>query len=469
MIMRSQHFIDREAELEFLEKEYEAPRPSFVIVYGRRRIGKTELIRVFCRGKPYVYFLADKSPTRINIRRFLDSASEQLGIDLLRGVEVEDWESAVNLVLRLKEARGKLVLVFDEFPYLVEADRNTPYVFQRLWDLHLSRRDDVMLVLVGSSIGMMESLLGYRSPLYGRRTGQWKLTEVPLRSLREFLPRYGLEDLVRVYGAVGGVPLYLNLVDDELGFYENVERLFLSKGGFLYEEAENLLRMELRELRNYKLILRAIAEGYVRYGEIASYTGLDRSAVSRYLEVLETLDLVSYELPALASPKAKRRRYYIKDNYFAFWFRYVDPYRPKVEEGRVGEVLEDIRGDYETYMGWVFERLAVKLIARTGVWDRVGRQWGRAKGGVYEIDIVAINARDNLLLVGEAKWSKLGVRDVKAIVADLRKKATYIDWRLNERREVYTVVAREVEDREEIEKEYEDVKVYTLDDVFRLL
>ncbi|RLE91315.1 MAG: ATP-binding protein [Thermoprotei archaeon] len=469
MMIKHQHFINREAELEFLEREYKAQRPSFVIIYGRRRIGKTELIRVFCSNKPHIYFLADKSPPKLNIRRFLDSASEQLRVDLFKGVEAEDWETAVNLVLRLKESKEKLVLVFDEFPYLVEADRNTPYVFQRIWDLHLSRRHDVMLVLIGSSISMMESLLGYRSPLYGRRTGQWKLTEVPLRSLQEFLPRYEPDDLVRVYGAVGGVPLYLNLVDDNISFYKNIERLFLYKGGFLYEEAENLLRMELREPKNYKLILRAIAEGYTRYGEIASYTGLDKSAISRYLDVLETLDLVSYELPIFASPKAKRRRYYIKDNYFAFWFRYVDPHKPKIEEGRTREVINYIKKDYETYMGKIFEKLATKLIATTGTWDKVGKQWGKTKTETYEIDIVATNNKNNTLLLGEAKWSKLNTKEIKTIISNLKKKANHINWRHKDRKEVYAIIAREAEEKEAIQKEHKNVKIYTLTDILKQL
>ncbi|QOJ78986.1 ATP-binding protein [Infirmifilum lucidum] len=229
------------------------------------------------------------------------------------------------------------MVVIDEFPYLVELDPGVVSLLQKVWDMYLSRRPDVVLILCGSSVGMMETeILSYRSPLYGRRTGQWRVDELEIPYLRAFVPGYASQDVLRVYGALGGVPAYLRHLDPSLGFLENVERLFFRRGAVLYEEAENLLRQELREPRNYKLVLEAVAGGRRRVSEVAAAMGLDKTTVSKYLDTLELLGVVGHEAPVLETPKTKKRLYYIKDNYFNFWFRYVHPNRDLVEADRGG-------------------------------------------------------------------------------------------------------------------------------------
>ncbi len=419
IFIMSQQFVDREEELAFLDEAWKRG-PQLIVIYGRRRIGKTELLLRFARDWPHLYFLADKTSIPNNLRRLARRMADYLGRPSFARISFQDWESLFREFVEWK-GEERMVMIIDEFPYLIELSRSVPSEFQVIWDEILSKRDDIVLVLCGSSIGIMESeVLGYRSPLYGRRTGQWKVREIhPLR-VREFVPGYTLEDSFRVYGVLGGVPAYLSQLDGSKGFWENVRDLLLRKGSPLYEEVDNLLRMELREPKNYKLVLQALAEGKRRVTEIANLTGLDKALVSRYLEVLRTMDLVAYETPLLESPSTKRRRYYISDKYFRFWFRYVQPNREMIEEGRSDELITLIRRDFDAYMGPVFEEIVRKTVHRILPFTplKVGRHWWKERGEAREIDLLAVGEGSVALV--EVKWSDLRERDVERIVGRLR-------------------------------------------------
>ncbi len=419
IFIMSQQFVDREEELAFLDEAWKRG-PQLIVIYGRRRIGKTKLLLRFARDRPHLYFLADKTSIPNNLRRLARRMADYLGRPSFARISFQDWESLFREFVEWK-GEERMVMIIDEFPYLIELSRSVPSEFQVIWDEILSKRDDIVLVLCGSSIGIMESeVLGYRSPLYGRRTGQWKVREIhPLR-VREFVPGYTLEDSFRVYGVLGGVPAYLSQLDGSKGFWENVRDLLLRKGSPLYEEVDNLLRMELREPKNYKLVLQALAEGKRRVTEIANLTGLDKALVSRYLEVLRTMDLVAYETPLLESPSTKRRRYYISDKYFRFWFRYVQPNREMIEEGRSDELITLIRRDFDAYMGPVFEEIVRKTVHRILPFTplKVGRHWWKERGEAREIDLLAVGEGSVALV--EVKWSDLRERDVERIVGRLR-------------------------------------------------
>ncbi len=446
MIIMNQQFVDREEDLAYLEDKYREQGAQLIVVYGRRRIGKTELLLRFARGKRYIYFLAEKTRMERNIAKMAERMAEYLGRRSFARIAFSDWEDLFREFLEWKGGE-RVVIIIDEFPYLVELDRGIVSLFQRIWDTLLSRRGDVYLVLCGSSVGVMETeVLGYRSPLYGRRTGQWRVRELDIPYIRCFAPRYTFEELLMLYGALGGVPAYLRLVDPQASPLENIERLMLRRGALLYEEAENLLRQELREPRNYKLILEAIAEGRRRVSEIASSTGLDRAAVSRYLDTLLLLGIVSYETPVLARPKARRRLYYIADNYFRFWFRYVHPNKDLVEADTGHVVLEEVERSYSEYMGPVFEHIAKRFLLEAAPFkpERIGRHWWRTRRGeARELDVLAY--RDGRYLLGEVKWSRLGPRDVERIYRRLRGYAE----ELGLRDAAYAVVAREISRKEE--------------------
>jgi len=450
-----QQFVDRNIELNFLEKKYLEARSQLIIIYGRRRIGKTELLLKFAKEKPYIYFLCEKSDTKMNIRKMARKAAEYLGKPGFGRIEFLDWEDFFREFFEWKKDEEKVIIILDEFPYLIEIDDSTLSIFQKIWDEYLSRRRDVMLILCGSSIGMMETeVLGYKSPLYGRRTGQWKLRELDIKYIREFVPGYDVEDILYVYGALGGIPAYLAKLDPSLQFYDNVYKLFFNKGGELYEEAENLLKQELREPRIYKLILTSLAEGHRRVTEIANSIGLDKATVSRYLETLTLLDIVGYETPVLEKPKTKKRLYYIKDNYFNFWFTYVYPYRDLVEEDRGEKILEIVRESISKYMSRIFEHIALKFIYRIGndIGEviKAGRQWGRTKKlGAYEIDIVALNSKKEIVSIFEVKWANLSRNDTRRILKSLKYKIDEIGLEAHR----LGIIAKHIHGKEELKKD----------------
>lgn len=450
--MSRQRFVDRERELAFLEERYALGDAELLIIYGRRRIGKTELLLHFVRDKGHVYFLASEKPYRDNLRELQRMMGDFLGDRLFSRIEFGDIDEL--LIEFSKRVKGRrVVLIIDEFPYLIERYKPVLSLIQRAWDLELSK-SDLMLILCGSSVSSMETeVISYKSPLYGRRTGQWKVGELPFWSLREFFPSYSTEELVKVYGVLGGIPAYLLRFDPEKSFDENVVERVLSKGAFLYEEAEILLKEEVREPANYFAILQAVASGRSRFGEIVNATGLEKSLVSKYLNVLEKLGMVEREVPVTASRKEalKRGRYSITDNYLAFWFRYVLPNRSYLEAGMGEEVWERSREDFKEYMGGVFERLLRKpevFTKLTGFgFTRIGRWWHRGE----EIDLVALNERERKVLFVEVKWKDLSEREARGILRDLERKAGLVgleDWEKH-----YGLVAKSVEEKEEFREE----------------
>ncbi|MFA4701120.1 ATP-binding protein [Pyrococcus kukulkanii] len=424
--MSIQKFVDRERELKFLEERYRSGRAELIIIYGRRRIGKTALLLHFAKDKPHVYFLATEKPYRENLKDFQKLLAEFLGDELFGKVQFRDID---ELLMAFSErVSDRVILIIDEFPLLIKHYRPALSLLQKAWDLKLSKTK-IMLILCGSSVSAMETdVLGYKSPLYGRRTGQWLLTEILFPYIREFFPRYSGEDLVKVWGVVGGVPEYLLKFNPNEDFDSNVVNNVLSKGAFLYEEAEILLREELREPANYFAILEAIASGRSRFGEIVNATGLDKSLVSKYLSVLQRLGIVKREVPVTSTAKeaSKRGLYVIKDNYFAFWFRYVFPNKTYLEAGLAEDVWNSSGEDFNAYLGHVFEELVrnPEIFAKISGFrfTKIGKWWHRRE----EIDVVALNEREKKALFVEVKWKELGRNDVRRILTELKRKSELV-------------------------------------------
>ena len=443
--MRRRKFVDREREIAFLEETYRRSGSQLIVIYGRRRIGKTELILKFLEGKPHIYFLADEEPEETQIARFARQAADALNQPLLALARYRDWGSLLEAVaVSASKLKEKLVIAIDEMPYLISVNKAFPSILQRAWDLHLSKAN-VMMILVGSSVAMMETeVLSYKSPLYGRRTGQWRVDHLSLTSLPQFLPSYSKQDLARVWGAAGGVPQYLKFFDDSVSFWENLQKLYFSKGGPLYEEAEFLLREELREPRNYKAIIAAIASGCTKLGEICSHTGLDRGLVSKYLQTLERLSIVQKLIPLLSSPTTRRSMYRVADPYFNFWFRYVQPNKTLIETGQVEELLKEVKQDYPTYMGTIYEDIVRRALPRLLKTRRVGKQWGRN----YEIDVAATLPGGKILLL-EVKWSKLTLKEAKRELLKLKAKAAQVGL---SRPTVLGIAATKIQEKQELRK-----------------
>lgn len=332
-------FLGRTRELDVLVELAASPRPELFVLYGRRRVGKTELLQQFCRGRRAVYFLAAQVREKDNLRAFRDALVEGLNDPLAANVEFPDWGAA--LAFAAERARDeRLVLVLDEFPYLCEATKGLPSIVQRFWDTR-AKSSQLMLVLCGSQVSFMEEeVLAETSPLFGRRTGQRRLEPLaPSESLR-FFQSWPLEERVLAYSMLGGMPAYLRRFDPARSLRENVLREVLRPEGYLYDEVNFLLRAELTSPATYNSILAAVARGAEKLGDVALTVGVDSPTANKYLTTLRDLQLVEREVP-LTDPdplRSRRGTYRVADRFLAFHFRHVQPHAALLQSGR-GEAV----------------------------------------------------------------------------------------------------------------------------------
>ncbi len=422
-------FVNRTRELQFLENRFASDEAELIVLYGRRRVGKTELLRTFCEGKPHVFFVADLGTEEGQLAEFTRQIGEFTVGDPNLLAPFASWKAAFNFLT--SQTQERLVVVLDEFTYLIDVNDALPSTFQKLWDTQL-QGTRLMLILCGSYVGMMEQeVLAYRSPLYGRRTGQWRLQPLSFWDAMEMLPRYSLDDRVRAYAVLGGVPAYLRQFDDRLSLLRNIEEKILTLGEFLYDEPRFLLLQELREPSRYFAVLEAIAGGRTRLNEIAQATKIAPTSVSFYLKTLQEMGLIDRIVPATEKNPAKSRWgiYQLTDNYFRFWFRFVYPNHSLLERGETGQVITRVREQLDQYVGPAFEIICQEAIWRTQSTPNsparldftpsaVGRWWNRQQ----EIDVVAFG--EGTALLGECKWSRraVGVN----VLDDLKQKAQFL-------------------------------------------
>lgn len=401
-------FIDREVELASLEDEYEAHAAGLFVLQGRRRVGKTALLRRFCEDKPQLFFVATLASSEVQLARFSAQLLEQLGLPST-GASFPTWDEAFA---RLASLPGRPVVVLDEFTYLMDGDPAIPSILQRAWDETL-KDSLVFLVLCGSQVGMMErEVLGYASPLYGRRTGSRELGPLPFPAAARFLPAYDARQAVEAWSILGGIPFYLQAFDDRQAVLENALRTIVQPHALLYNEPRLLTMEELRAPRNYFSVLQAIAHGNTRLNEIAQSARLERSLVGKYLDVLRDMRLVRREVPVTETRPEKSRRgiYRIQDPFLRFWFRFVNPFQDRLDLGLAEVVMEEeIAPRFNGFVGGAYEELALQHVAaaaRAGALpiqlSRLGRWWSKDA----EIDLLGIDERNAELLVGECKWTE---------------------------------------------------------------
>jgi len=436
-----EQFVNREGELKALRKAYLSNRKELIIVYGRRRIGKTTLVKKSLEGLKHLYFFAEETLEEENLRAFRSLVAKVLENPVIAKAELS-WEELFELL----NGSG-IVLVIDEFPNLIKSKGAIISKFQKIWD----GLSDLKLVLTGSSISVMEShVLGYKSPLYGRRTLSIKLEPLSFFHLREFFPEKGWEELVRIYGITDGIPAYIREVQFRLRAGEELEEVF-QPNKLLFDEAEFLLRSELREPARYFAILKAIAFGKTKFGDIVNFTGLPSSTVSQYISNLQTLHIVEERHPIGEPERRRNARYYLSDLYFTFWFRFVYPNRSQLFDFGY---IENFDEEYNRYLGFVFEKIAgqfLKELNKSGKlpfrFTKLGRWWRKGE----EIDLVALNERGKKALFVEVKWKDLSEREAKRILKDLERKAELVE--LEEWEHYYGIVAKGIKGREKLKEE----------------
>ncbi len=441
--MEESIFIDREEELAFLEKKWREPGPQFIILWGKRRVGKTELVRRFIKDKPHIYFLAESTSELDQLKRLSAAVARFFKEPLLETRGFAAWEELFRYLAGKSESRSeRLILAMDEFPYLISSNPAIPGLFQKGWDEHLSK-SRVYFLLLGSSMAMMENeVLGYRSPLYGRRTGQWRIDPMSFDSVSLFRKGKQFEDRLAHYALAGGIPAYWLQFQERKDFWRNLGDHVLKKGEPLYDEVEFILREELREPRYYFSLLQAIALGKRKLSEIVNATGIRLPSANKYLSVLSDLKVVERELPTTEEKplKSKKGLYRIIDNFFQFWFKFVFPGREKLEMGRTEEVVERIRKEFPAHISLVYEHVAREILwkHRKNIFpfDSVGRWWHKNE----EIDIVAINRELNSILFGEVKWSTKPVGT--DVYEDLKHKARMVEWGKAGRKEFFCLFSK---------------------------
>lgn len=419
-------FYNRKRELAQLDTLFKRPNGQLYVLYGRRRVGKTVLLTHWLetRGHRAIFWTADRTSATTQLRLFSQAIlafiepSQVIPPDFT----YTSWDLLFSEITRLAK-HERLVVILDEFTYLIESDPGLASILQRVWD-HRLKQSNLLLILTGSHAGMIErEVLAYRSPLYNRATASTHLQPMPFGALAEFFPNYSAEERVTIYGLLGGVPQYFELFQTGLTLEENLQNLLTSS--MILDDAGALLRDQLSEPRNYVAIVSAIASGYTRITEIALMAGLEHTNVSRYLGTLQHLGIVERQVPATEHrPElSKNGHYRITDPYLRYYYRFIAPNRTSLERGLTQQAWANIKQHLAEFVGtFAFEELCREWVLRQGdaghlpfVPRRVGAFWKR-KGP--QVDVVAINNDEHAILLGECKWRNeaVGRGIVKALV-----------------------------------------------------
>lgn len=430
-------FVDREQEMATLQSEYDRDGSALVVLYGRRRVGKTTLISEFIKNKKALFFLASEESESQNRLAFQEKVADFLNSDLLKNVEVKSWDVLFRAITDT-HFDSKPVIVLDEFQYLGKSNPAFPSVFQRIWEEILKDRQ-VMVILCGSLISMMQSqTLTYDSPLYGRRTAQIRLMQIPFAYYHQFFPDKSRKELIEMYAVTGGVPKYIELFSQSKDIYSAIEKCVLNRSGYLYDEPHFLLQQEVSEVGSYFSIIKAIAAGNTKLSAIAGVLEVKSTSLTKYLKTLIDLDILEREVPVTEdSPeKSKKGLYKIKDNYLRFWFAFVYPNMSFIESGHGRIVMDKIRKSLvRNHIAFVYEDICRERmweINAEGVWpfyfSKLGRYWDSKE----EIDIAAIDPDGKNLILGECKcWQEpVGV----SVLRELEAKAKTVSWEKEKRK-----------------------------------
>ena len=402
-------FIGREKELKTLDRLYQSDQFEFVVIYGRRRVGKTALINHFIDDKQAIYFMGVESNEKQNLENFSKSI-----IEFSSGIQAEtsfsSYQAALEYVFRLAE-KERVILAIDEYPYVARSSKSLASTLQMLIDKYKDH-SKLMLILCGSSMSYMEDhVLAYKAPLYGRRTAQMKILPFDFEECCTYLSRLSDEDKAYIYGIVGGTPQYLLQINDKLSVEDNIKNTYLNPTSFLYEEPLNLLKQEVREPAIYNAIITAVATGHSRMSEISTKVGESTTVYSGYLKNLIDLGIIKKETP-YGEKTSKKSIYSIEDNMFYFWYRFVPDNMSAIARGAAALVYRRIKAQLNDYMGRVFEEICAqylwKLLLEGNVpieFTSLGRWWGNdpRKRAQTEIDIVGEQDSSSAIFA-ECKW-----------------------------------------------------------------
>ncbi len=428
-------FIGRKEELKFLEEKYTSSKAEFIVLYGRRRIGKTALIREFIKNKSHIFYSAVQITDSVQLAKMSSIVSQYYKNEIYND-RFSDWEALFRFISNHINKDEKLILVMDEFPYMVQGNNSIPSILQKCWDNHFYNQN-IMIIICGSSMSFMEKkILSEKNPLYGRTTGMLKMRELDFESARGFMGKGSLEDHLNYYSVFSGVPYYLSMINPNASFEDNLRKNILSNNSVLFNEVEFLLKQELREVNQYNAIIESIALGDTKINEIYQKTGIEKTKLPFYINNLIDLGIVKKEYPATIKIKEQGKTrsgiYKIDNSYFKFYYAYVYPYMSELLEGSVDIILEDVILErLPMFVSNEFEKIAIDKVRELGKDKiipirpiKIGRWWDKDK----EIDITAFDIKNNFLF-GECKWrnEKIGMK----ILEQLKTKSCNIGVPVN--------------------------------------
>ena len=408
-------FVGRHQELEQLNQAYQENDFQFTVIYGRRRIGKTSLINEFLKDKKAIYYVALEENAEDNLKRFSDAISIFKNTDQGGKEKFANFEECFKEITRLAK-KQRVILIIDEFPYLAKAYPTISSMLQSYID-HEFKETNLFLILCGSSMSFMErQVLGYQSPLYGRRTLALKLEPFKLSEAHEMLPKLSKEDAFIINTVCGGVPQYLSYMSDSMSVADNIKKNFLSKSGRLFDEPNNLLQQELRDPTNYNSIINAIASGASKHGKIAQSAHLQTGPLTTYLNNLIDLGIVEKKLPVTEQKKSRSKNivYHICDGMFRFWYTFVGKQTDLIERGLTDLAWVKVQKGLSDFMGPEFEKYSQDFMWSQDMNEKIvpnpfihlGNWWGTDKRThqQVELDVLGFSDDERDGYFGECKW-----------------------------------------------------------------
>ena len=418
-------FIGRKTELSFLQEKYESKGGQLIIIYGRRRIGKTETLSHFCKDKNPFFYTCTQTEDSNQLKNF---SHQLLSFDIPQKKyisEFSSWEQAFLATKDIPTSNGrKQILVIDEFPYMAKENPEIPSILQKLWDTEL-KNADLMIILCGSAMSYMEKeILSEKNPLYGRSTGIYKMIPMPYFDSAKFFPKWTNKDKVLAHAILGGIPYYLSQFDDSKDLKANICNSILKKGSILYSEPEFLMRQEFREPGTYNTIIQAIASGKTAFNEIQQSTLIEKGKLSVYLKNLVELSIATREFPVLSTEKekqnAQRGLYKLKDSFFKFWYRFVFPNLSSLEFGDWENIYDMlVEPQLNEFASTTFEEICIEWLRNQNqthnlpfIFTQIGRWWNKNT----EVDIITSNADKSEIISAECKFHNSFVND-----SDLQK------------------------------------------------
>lgn len=478
-------FIGRKQELEFLNDKYNEKSGQLIVLYGRRRVGKTETLREFCKDKPHVFYSCTQTTDRIQLQKFSESILKK-DVPAAKYIsEFSDWESAFQAISELPFGEQKKLIVIDEFPYMCGGNKSIPSVIQNLWDSELKNLN-VMIILCGSSMSFIEKeLLAEKNPLYGRATGIYKMREMGFYDAVKFFPDYSDYDKVISYAVLGGIPHYLKQWNPEFSVSENIKKNILTKGCVLYSETEFLLHQELRETPVYNSVIEAVALGSTRLNEINQKALIDNaSKTSVYLKNLIERGIVEREFSVDAGVKERanmsRGIYRLTDNFFRFWYTFGVSNYSQLEDGDTEGVFNySVAPALNRYASYSFEDVCREFVrekqkrnelpfryAKMGRWQgkstvRDSSSASKTRSAETEIDILCVDRDEKKYMIGECKFKK-NPFEYSEYLSTAAKASCF-----RSEAEIYYALfsANGFDEKLKIESEKENIELFTLEQI----